>query len=140
MWINFSDDMLVWDWTKSKLLAKSEYWWEAKKIGGGTPPIRTKDGWLEIYHGVDDSGVYRVGAMMLDLNDPSKIIARTPEPIMVPEHDYETTGFYAQCVFPTGNVVVDGVLYVYYGSGDQYCNVATCRLDELVDHVMQYRV
>ena len=140
MWINFSDDMLVWDWNRSVLLAKPEYWWEAKKLGGGTPPLRTAQGWLEIYHGVDEAGVYRVGAMMLDADDPTRILARTPEPIMQPEHEYETTGFYAQCVFPTGNVVVDGTLYVYYGSGDKYCNLATCALDELVAHVMRYPV
>ncbi|WP_109832065.1 glycoside hydrolase family 130 protein [Reichenbachiella versicolor] len=134
IWITFSDDMMEWDYSTSKLLIKGEESWE-KKIGGSTPPLRTKDGWLTLYHGVDDKDIYRVGAILLDINDPTKVIGRTTDFIMEPEFDYETDGIYKGCVFPTGNVIVDGVLYVYYGAADQYCGLATCQIDNLLNFI-----
>jgi beta-1,2-mannobiose phosphorylase / 1,2-beta-oligomannan phosphorylase len=134
IWISFSEDLL--EWPKPTLFAKGEQWWESKKIGGSTPPIKTNKGWLFLYHGVsakDDK--YRVGAMLLDLNDPTVILARTKDYIMEPEFDYETSGYYSGCVFPTGNIVIDGVLYVYYGAADKYCCAATCQLNELLDYL-----
>ena len=88
-----------------------------------------------LYHGVADGGrsEYCVGALLLDKDDPLRVIARTKEPIMRPEYDYETAGFYSRCIFPGGNVVLDGVLYVYYGAADRFVGVATCRLDELLN-------
>ena len=68
---------------------------------------------------------------------PARVLARTPEPILEPEFFYETEGFYSHCVFPTGNVVVDGVLYVYYGGADKYVGVATCRLEELLNYLTE---
>jgi len=110
--------------------------WE-EKIGGSTPPLKTKDGWLVLYHGVEHGGkgYYRVGAVLLDLEDPSKILGRTKEPIMEPEYDYEMNGFYKGCVFPTGNVIVDDTLFVYYGGADKYVGVATCPVQELIDMI-----
>ncbi len=135
IWIAFSDDLL--EWPAPTLLMQGETWWESKKIGGSCPPIKTPHGWFLIYHGVakaDDS--YRVGAVLLDLDDPRKVIARTTEPIMEPEHPYEQTGFYNGCVFPTGNVVKDGILYVYYGAADKYVCLATCDFAELLQHLV----
>ena len=80
---------------------------------------------------------YRVGALLLDRENPLRVLARTPEPILEPEFFYETEGFYSHCVFPTGNVVVDGVLYVYYGGADKYVGVATCRLEELLNYLTE---
>lgn len=134
IWISFSDDLQ--EWTEHTLFAKPETWWEDKKLGASCPPIRTDKGWFFLYHGVasrDDA--YRVGAMLLDLEHPEKIIARTKDFIMEPEFDYETSGYYNGCVFPTGNVVVDGTLYVYYGAADRYCCVATADFDALVDEL-----
>ena len=74
--------------------------------------------------------------MLLDLNDPEKILARTKEPILSPEEPYETEGMYSGCVFPTGLVEKDGTLYVYYGAADRFCCVATCKLDELLDYLV----
>ena len=68
---------------------------------------------------------------------PARVLARTPEPILEPEFFYETEGFYSHCVVPTGNVVVDGVLYVYYGGADKYVGVATCRLEELLNYLTE---
>lgn len=136
MWLCYSDDLLTW--SESTLLAKGEFSWE-KKIGGSCPPIRTDQGWFVIYHAVDSDGIYRVGVMMLDLDDPSKVIARTPEPIMEPEEDYEWNGLYPHgVVFPTANVVMNDVLYVYYGAADQTIGVATAKFSALVSYVMSH--
>ncbi len=137
IWIKFSDDMMCWEDKESHLLITGrEGSWE-EKIGGSTPPLLTEDGWLVIYHGVSDGAVgqYQVGAHLLDTNDPLNLIARTPEPILSPEHYYETEGFYNKCVFPTGNCIVDGTLYVYYGGADKYIGVATCPIQELLDYL-----
>lgn len=139
IWIKFSDDMLEWENKPSHLLIQGrEGTWE-DKIGGSTPPLRTDRGWLVLYHGVENGGTgyYRVGALLLDLENPLQVLARTPEPILEPEYDYETEGFYSGCVFPTGNVIVDGTLYVYYGAADKNIGVATCQVDELLDHMME---
>lgn len=137
IWIKYSDDILEWE-EESHLLMKAEFDWE-KKIGGSTPPLKTEEGWLLLYHGVDSEGIYRVGVALLDLDNPSKVIARSPNYIMEPEYDYELNGFYKGCVFPTGNVIVGDTLYVYYGSADKYCCVATCSVKELLDYVLKYK-
>ena len=137
IWVKFSDDLLDWETKESHLLMTGkEGTWE-EKIGGSTPPILTEDGWLMLYHGVENGGCgyYRVGAALLDANNPLKVISRTPQPILEPEYEYETQGLYNGCVFPTGNVVVDGVLYVYYGAADMYIGLATCPLNELLDYL-----
>lgn len=136
IWINFSDNVMEWDNKNAVLFAQPEQDWEAKKMGGSTPPIETEDGWLVLYHGVSpkDDG-YRVGAMLLDLNDPTIIKYRTKEFFMEPEFDYETKGFYNGCVFPTGNVLVGDTLYIYYGGADHFVNVATVSLKELIKYI-----
>ncbi len=138
IWIKFSDDLLDWEDKESHLLlAGREGSWE-EKIGGSTPPLKTDKGWLVLYHGVEHGGLgyYRVGALLLDLENPLKIIAKTDKCILEPEYDYEIKGYYNGIVFPTGNVVVDGTLYIYYGGADKYVGVATCPLDELLDFLV----
>lgn len=135
IWISYSDDLMEWD--THTLLAGPKEWWENKKLGASTPPVKTEKGWLLLYHGVAQcDGMYRVGALLLDLENPNKILSRTKDFIMEPEFPYETEGFYNGCVFPTGNVVVDGTLYVYYGAGDRFVCVATCKLDELMNELV----
>lgn len=134
IWLSSSDDLSEWD--NGSLFATAEQSWESKKLGGSCPPIRTDKGWLLLYHGVDEADdAYRVGAFLLDLNDPAKILARTKDFIMEPEFDYETSGYYNGCVFPCGNVVVGDTLYVYYGAADKYCCLATCNLGELLEYL-----
>lgn len=135
IWLQYSDDLLDWESKESHLLISGiEGTWE-EKIGGSAPPLKTDDGWLMLYHGVGHGGLgrYSVGALLLDLKDPLHVIARTKEPILEPEKDYEVSGMYAGCVFPTGNVIVDDLLYVYYGAADKYVGVATCKVKELID-------
>lgn len=136
IWIKSSDDLMTWN-VESKLLFKGEEWWE-EKIGGNTPPIKTEEGWLMLYHGVDKDFCYRVGAALLDLNDPTKVLYKTKDFIMEPETPEEKNGLYKWgVVFPTGNVLVDNTLYVYYGASDQWCCVATANIHELVAFVKE---
>lgn len=136
IWINSSESIMDWDENRTHLLIKSEQWWENKKIGAGAPPIRTEQGWLIIYHGVDDDGIYRVGALMTELERPDKVIGRTKDFILQPETDYEKSGIYSGCVFPTGVADVNGTLYIYYGAADQFCCLATCDREALAAHVL----
>ena len=133
IWISFGRDLL--EYGKPQLLMTGEQWWEVQRIGGGTPPIKTEKGWFMLYHGVDAKGIYRVGAVLLDLEDPRKVIARTKDFLMEPDQDFELCGIYEGCVFPTGTVVKDGTLYVYYGCADTYIGLATCNFAELLNYL-----
>ena len=134
-WISLADDLM--GFRESRLLIKNRYAWETNKLGVNTPPIRTPHGWLTMYHAVGPDKYYRLGAVLLDLEDPAVVLHRTPDWLMQPETDYEIEGFYRGVCFPCGSVVLDGTFFVYYGGGDKYCAVATCRLDELLDHLLQ---
>ncbi len=113
--------------------------WEEKKIGSGPPPLKTDEGWLLIYHAVDSKSIYRTGAALLDLDDPSVIIARSPYPILEPEKDYEKYGDVNNVVFPEGAVPVGDKLFVYYGSADKYCSLATINLKDLLVYLLGFK-
>lgn len=134
VYVTFTDDLL--EYREPTLLFTGEEWWETQRIGAGAPPIKTPYGWFMLYHGVDDKGIYRDGAVLLDLKDPRKIIARTKDFIMQPDQPFEFEGFYEGCVFPTGNVVKDGTLYVYYGCADKYVGLATANFEELLQYLL----
>jgi predicted GH43/DUF377 family glycosyl hydrolase len=138
MWICNSKQIDRWE--GGELFARSEFDWEFKKVGGSSPPIRTDEGWLVLYHGVDRDHIYRTGAMITDLENPAKIIARYPHPILEPTEPCELEGIVPNVVFPTANVVLDDELFVYYGGGDKVCCVATVRLNKLVDEVLKHPV
>ena len=105
-------------------MLKPEEDWEELKVGAGPPPIKTRIGWLVIYHGVSREKVYRAGAAILDLHDPK-------EP-------YEKFGDVNNVVFPTGACVVDNdKLFVYYGAADKVCCLATADLNYLLDHILK---
>ena len=113
-------------------IMRPKEWWEARKIGAGPPPIKTPEGWLVIYHGVDVNKVYRTGVALLDPNDPSKIVARSRTPILSPERPYEKNGIVNDVVFAQAAMVSDGVLYVFYGAADKVCCLAVAKLEELL--------
>jgi predicted GH43/DUF377 family glycosyl hydrolase len=113
-------------------IAKPRFHWEARKIGAGPPPIKTEFGWLVIYHGVSMDRVYRVGALLLDLDNPKKVIAHTREPILEPETQFEKEGVVPNVVFPDGAVVHKGELFVYYGGADRVCCTASVSIDEFL--------
>ncbi|HBB49645.1 TPA: hypothetical protein DEQ22_01400 [Candidatus Nomurabacteria bacterium] len=107
--------------------------WDSFKVGICAPPLKTKYGWLLLYHGVSKNhNTYRIGAVLLDMNDPAIILARTTDPIFEPEEPYETTGIINNVVFPCGMVEKDGLLYIYYGAADTVVGVATIELDTLL--------
>lgn len=136
IYISFSDDLQIFD--NYKLLMKGKTEWESLKIGASCPPVKTKDGWLLIYHGVSaKDSIYRVGAVLLDLNKPTKILNRTKNYIFEPEEDFETKGYYSGCVFPTGIVERDGKYFIYYGAGDKVIGLATCNKDELLRFIKE---
>ena len=116
--------------------------WDNAKVGIATPPIKTKKGWLLLYHGISKShSTYRIGSILLDLRDPGIVLARSTEPIFEPEEQYEKTGIVNNVVFPCGMVLKDGLLYIYYGGGDKVVGVATMELDIILNgllHGMKY--
>jgi len=112
---------------------RPEFDWEYSKIGAGAPPIKTARGWLLIYHGVDKNLVYRAGAALLDLEDPTKVIGRLPYPILEPERKYELQGDVPNVVFPEGTALFDDELLVYYGGADKVIAMASVNINELLD-------
>jgi predicted GH43/DUF377 family glycosyl hydrolase len=117
------------------VILRPEQPWEGKKIGAGPTPIETEDGWLIIYHGVDSRHVYRVGLALLDLDDPKKVIARSIEPVMAPETEYERIGDVNNVVFPQGACVVGDTLHIYYGAADLVIGHASAPLKSVLDHL-----
>lgn len=93
--------------------------WDSARVGAGAPPIRTEKGWLEIYHGADENNRYCLGALLLDLDDPSIVLARSDEPIMEPKEEYEKVGFFGDVVFTNGHLVDGDNLTIYYGASDE---------------------
>jgi beta-1,4-mannooligosaccharide/beta-1,4-mannosyl-N-acetylglucosamine phosphorylase len=109
IFLSESDDLVNWQSTKSIMSGRFHYWDEL--IGSGPPPVKTRDGWLHIYHGIathfQSSNIYQAGAILLDLEDPSKVIARTKNNILEPREIYELTGQVPNVVFPSGMIVED---------------------------------
>jgi len=115
-----------------EMLSPRKGMWDGLKVGISTPPVRTPKGWLMLYHGVSWSAIYRVGAILLDFEDPTIVLARTAIPFFEPEEDYERLGSIQNVVFPCGLVVRGGVVYIYYGGADSVVGVATIKLVELL--------
>lgn len=114
-------------------LKRREWSWDSLKVGIAAPPVKTKNGWILLYHGVSaEDHFYRVGAVLLDLKDPTRIIGRTSRPIFEPETDYEKIGEVQNVVFPCGAVVIDKKLFIYYGGADKVIGVATIEINELL--------
>ena len=137
MWISYSSDLLEWR-EKEELFYQGKEDWELEKVGGSCPPIKTKDGWLFIYHGVSSQDKnYRVGAMLLDLNNPKRILAKTKDYILEPEYPFETDGFYSGCVFPTGIVEKDDRFLIYYGAGDQCICLCSVNKEQFIKELKE---
>lgn len=125
------------------ILLTSKYEHEIGYIGGGCPPIETKEGWLLIYHGVHDTAngyVYSACAALLDLKDPKKEIARLPYPLIQPEYSWELLGYVNNVIFPTGTSLFDGILYIYYGAADKRIAVASVNLEELITELLKFKI
>ncbi len=137
IWLARSPDLIHWG--RHEPLHVGAAAWETGRIGAGTPPIRTDRGWLEMYHGNRKApgeagvGVYSAGALLLDLDDPRRVIAQAQEPVMVPEADFERDGFVPNVVFPTGIVERGDSLLVYYGAADTAVGVVEFSRRKLLD-------
>jgi len=114
--------------------------WDSWIRGAGPPPLKTKDGWLLLYHAMDlrDPNRYKLGAMILDINDPTKILFRSRTPILEPDFDYENQGFKAGVVYSCGAVINEGELYVYYGGADSVTCVAMANLETFLKELKKY--
>jgi predicted GH43/DUF377 family glycosyl hydrolase len=136
IWIARSPDLLHWG-AHERLLG-SEASWATVKIGGGTPPVRTDRGWLSLFHGhiepqtAGGVGQYSAASMLLDLEDPRRVLGVSPQPVMQAEADFERIGFLPDIVFPTAVVGRGDQLDVYYGAADTATGVVRYSLDELV--------
>ncbi|MEK7610046.1 MAG: hypothetical protein AAB470_02935 [Patescibacteria group bacterium] len=115
-----------------EIIAPRRGMWDGGKVGISAPPVKTKNGWLLLYHGVSWSTTYRVGAVLLDLKDPTLVKARTAIPLFEPEEEYERKGLVPNVVFPCGLVIRGGTAYIYYGGGDSVVGVATIKMSALL--------
>ncbi len=132
VWIASSDNLTDWGRHKPLIMPRPDTF-DSGKTGGSCVPIKTDAGWLEIYHGSDENDRYSLAAVLLDLNDPSKIIARSKDPLMQPEADYEVKGFYGNVVFSCGAVTrEDGSVTIYYGASDELTAAATTTIDKIM--------
>ncbi len=137
MCISYSANLV--DWSDSRqLMQPRPGCWDSHKIGAGAIPIKTPKGWLCIYHGVDhtcNGYIYRLGVLLLDLRDPAKILARSSQPVLWPEHDYELAGRVGNVVFTCNALAMpDGLIRIYYGAADKCIGLAEGRLDDLLDY------
>ena len=114
--------------------------WDSRMRGAGPPPIKTSAGWLLLYHAIDEreSNRYKLGAMILDGKDPTKILYRSKVPVLEPEAHYENNGFKSCVVYSCGAVVKDGELYVYYGGSDSVVCVAMAKLDTFLAELKRF--
>ena len=131
IYLSFSKDLH--NWTDHVRIMKPEFDWESRKIGGGTQPIETDKGWLMVYHGVDDRNCYRLGLVLLDLKDPTKVIKRDPLPCLGPEMDWELKGDVNNVCFTCGAVLLGKELWVYYGAADTVIGLAKGNIDEFLN-------
>jgi beta-1,4-mannooligosaccharide/beta-1,4-mannosyl-N-acetylglucosamine phosphorylase len=140
-----SDDLVSWQPVGPVMRGRPRSWDE--RIGSGPPPVRVADGWLHVYHGVathfaSGGGIYQAGAVLLDADDPTRVIARTRRNVLEPREPYETVGQVPNVVFPSG-MVVEGVegdavappearVLLYYGAADTSVALATCAIRDLL--------
>ena len=139
--IDFVDDLDFGEgkWLRGEFkISPRPLMWDSRKLSVGAPPIKTKEGWLVIYHAVDDrdDGKYKIGAMLLDLKNPTKVLHRTNVPILVPDMHYENEGK-SGVAYPCGAVIIGKDLHVYYGGGDRVVCVASTPVEKLLHHLIE---
>ncbi|HXK58753.1 MAG TPA: glycosidase [Acidobacteriota bacterium] len=141
IWISFSPDLKHWGDHHIVIPARKGAWWDANKVGLSPPPLLTEKGWLILYHGVRTTAsgcIYRLGLALLDLNDPTRVLARSDEWAFAPEENYEVIGDVDKVVFPCGWVTDGDEVRVYYGAADRSIALATAHVSELLDWLDQH--
>jgi len=141
IWISFSPDLRYWGDSRV-LIPTRPGWWDSHHVGLGTQPIKTKEGWLIVYHGarITASGaLYRVGLVLLDLHEPWKVLRRSKEWVLGPEKTYEMVGVSDAVVFPTGAVYEENndKLLLYYGAADYSVCLAEGNMSEILEFLMR---
>jgi predicted GH43/DUF377 family glycosyl hydrolase len=132
IWIAFSDDLLEWGGHETLALPRWGYWDELR-TGASAVPFLTDHGWLELYHGVDRNTTYAMGALLMDPNDPTRVIARSPSPILEPTEPYERMGLFNDTIFSCGHIDLgDGRIRMYYGAADSVIAAADFEIDGIV--------
>lgn len=131
IWLAESPDGLHWG-NHQCLIKTRPGFWDHARVGAGASPIRTEKGWLEIYHGANMQHQYCLGAFLMDLDNPSKVIARTTDPIMSPAEPYELSGFFGYVVFTNGHLVNGDEITVYYGAADEFVCGAKFSIAEIL--------
>jgi predicted GH43/DUF377 family glycosyl hydrolase len=137
--IDFFDDLEFKNATlkESEIIYPGSKFWDGVKIGVNTTPIKTAYGWLVFYHGISQiDHHYRVGAILIDLKDVTKVIARTMYPLIEPETVFERQGIVNDVVFPCGAIVKNGELFLYYGGADTVICGAKVGLTELLNYLL----
>jgi len=141
IWINYSPDLIFWK--KAGVILAPEPGWGHSKLGMCVPPIKTEKGWLCLYHGVKETAsgrIYRIGAMLLELESPEKVIGYTPHFIFGPETEYERVGDVPNVVFPCGAIVEDdGTIKMYYGAADTCIAVAEASIDDIIELCVKHK-
>jgi predicted GH43/DUF377 family glycosyl hydrolase len=132
IWIAESPDLEHWG--NHRCIAHSRKgMWDSARVGAGASPIRTPEGWLEIYHGATANPTrYCLGALLLDLDEPWKVLARGRDPIMEPSADYEQVGFFGNVVFTNGHLVDGDTVTIYYGASDSVICGARFSVQEIL--------
>ena len=133
IWIAESNDLLTWG-NHKRIAGLLPDRWDSHRMGASAVPFKTEHGWIEIYHGVSNN-VYAIGAMLLDEKEPWKVIARSQTPLMTPETDYETNGFWSKVIFPCGALFEDGIVKLYYGGADAYTAYAEIPLNDILKNL-----
>ena len=132
IWLAESPDGVHWG--NHKCIATTRQGkFDSKRLGAGAAPIKTEKGWLEIYHGATAEHKYCLGVLLLDLNDPSIVLARSEEPIMEPIAIYEQTGFFGNVVFTNGHIVEGDTITMYYGASDEHICAAKFSINEILN-------
>ncbi|RQV99210.1 glycosylase [bacterium] len=140
IFLSESPDLVYWGRHRHVMSNGGQGWWQGTKIGAGPIPIETTEGWLLFYHGVSNTCngfVYSFGAVILDIDEPSKVLYRTRDYLLTPEKDYETTGFVPNVAFPCANLydAKTGRIAIYYGAADTYTALAFTQVDLLLDYI-----
>jgi predicted GH43/DUF377 family glycosyl hydrolase len=140
IWMDYVDRLEFGEgsWLKGEvLLHPREGRWDNGRVGISSPPVKTESGWILMYHGITEpEHRYKAGAMLLDLENPRKIISLLENPIIEPETEYEKIGPVPSVVFPCGAVIIQDQLFVYYGGADKVIGVATIKIEELLDELL----
>lgn len=132
IWISESPDIICWG-NHQFLMSTREGYWDDGRIGCSAVPFRTPEGWLEIYHGASKENKYCLGAALLDIDKPWEVIARSENPIIAPEEDYEVNGFFGNVIFNCGVLNEDGIVKIYYGAADTFIGYAEIGLQDILD-------